>query len=199
KYYDDYLLNGVSPGEQVTVDMTASFDTYLQLVNAATGEVIAYNDDGGSGTNSSLTFTVESSINYLIRSTSYSSGATGVYTVETSRGLMIPSIAPSQSLNGYLGSSTQDNPTRNGKYYNDYLLTGVSPGEQITLNLSADFDTYLQLVNAQTGELITYNDDGGSGRNSRLTFTVESNINYLIRATSYAPAQTGVHTLSVLR
>jgi hypothetical protein len=203
-YRDDFRLTGISAGQSVTVTLTSSgFDTYLQLVNASTGAVIAQDDDGAGGTNSRLTFTVQSGITYLIRVTSYGSGATGSYTLGTSLSGSPTPTPPANGL-GVPGSSTgslattdANNPTRSGAYKDDYPLVGVSAGRsvQITLTSSA-FDAYLQLINASTGSVIAQNDDGAGGTNSRLTFTVQSGITYLVRVTSYYSGATGSYTVS---
>ncbi|MBN3907588.1 MAG: hypothetical protein HWQ35_13820 [Nostoc sp. NMS1] len=197
-YGDDYRLTGIAVGQQIQLKMNAGFDTYLQLVNASTGQVINEDDDSGSGTNSELSFTVESGIDYIIRCSSYDAQSIGNYTLtavptSTSAG----SIGANQSLNGDLSFNDFDNPTRSGSYRDDYSLTGVSAGQQVQINLEADFDTYLQLVNASTGELIDYNDDSnGNTTNSELSFTVQSGTNYIIRVASYYANGTGYYNLS---
>lgn len=105
-------------------------------------------------------------------------------------------ITDNQTINGTLSSADPNNPSRPGRYHDDYLLSGVSAGQTVSVNLTADFDTYLQLVNAATGEVIAFDDDSGSGLNSRLGFTVESGIDYLIRVTSFWTGATGDYTLA---
>ncbi|NJL97995.1 MAG: hypothetical protein HC924_03810 [Synechococcaceae cyanobacterium SM2_3_2] len=207
RYKDDYILTGVSTGRTVTVSMTSSLDTYLQLVNASTGQVIAENDDSSAvgGTNSQVVFTVQSGITYLIRATSYSSGATGSYTLSTSTSAASPTPAPTpagltlsvpQTRTGTLSSSDGNNPTRSGSFAEDYRLTGLTVGRSVRLNLSSSFDTYLQLINASTGAVITFNDDFGTTTNSQITFTPQSGISYIARVTSYNSNTTGSYTLS---
>ncbi len=197
-YGDDYRLTGVAVGQRVRLNMEAYFDTYLQLVNASTGQIISEDDDSGVGTDSEVSFTVQSGIDYIIRCSSYGAQSTGNYTLtavaaSTSAG----SISANQSLNGSLSFNDFNNPTRSGSYRDDYSLTGVSAGQQVRINLnSSAFDTYLQLVNASTGELIDYDDDSGSGTNSELSFTVQSGVNYIIRVASYYASTTGNYTLS---
>ncbi|MDM9385689.1 CARDB domain-containing protein [Chlorogloeopsis sp. ULAP01] len=71
----------------VTLDLSSpSFDTYLQLIDADTGLIIAYDDDSGSGYNSLLRFTPVDGIKYIVRATSYSSGVTGTYTLNAAVG-----------------------------------------------------------------------------------------------------------------
>lgn len=95
-----------------------------------------------------------------------------------------------------LSEEDSNNPTRNGSFSDDYTLTDVTAGELVTLNLnSPDFDTYLQLINADTQELISVDDDSGVGLNSQLTFISQEDTNYIVRVTSYTNA-TGNYTLS---
>jgi len=113
---------------------------------------------------------------------------------------------------GTLDSSDGDNPTRSGRFYDDYLLSGslIRPNQELTFNLNAhvdptdhtrlQFDPYLQLVNGDTGEVIAYNNDSGEEPfyiNSELTFTVEDGIDYILRATSYENNETGSYTIRV--
>lgn len=197
-FSDDYLLTGVLVGQQVQVNLDASFDTYLQLVNADTGAVLNFDDDSGADLNSQLTFSVEAGTDYILRTTSFGVGVTGNYTLTTSVGTSIPGtpISGNQTLTGTLSTTDPINPNRPGTLSDDYLLTGISVGQQIQVNLDAGFDTYLQLVNTDTGEILSFDDDSGAELNSQLTFTVEEGINYGIRATSFGANATGDYTLT---
>ncbi len=97
---------------------------------------------------------------------------------------------------GTLSNTDLNNPTRGGTFADDYILNDLIIGNPVTLDLSAPFDAYLQLINADTGQVITYNDDYGGTLNSQLTFTPSSGINYLVRATSYSSGATGNYTLT---
>ena len=116
-------------------------------------------------------------------------------------------------VRGKLESTDPSNPTRPGCFRDDYLLRGLLPNQEVTVNLNAhvdpadftrlQFDPYLQLVNADSGQVITYNDDSGSGSspfhlNSKLTFTVQEGINYIVRVTSFAQGGTGNYTLRLV-
>jgi len=195
---DDYFLTGVETGQVVTVDLTSStigdrIDPYLQVLNADTGAVIAFNDDGGVGLNSRLSFTVAANTDYVIRATSFGSGDIGPYTLSTS--------TSSFSVNGTLANTDENNPTRSGRFRDDYYLTGVNAGQQVQLNLDSpsginNFDTFVQLVNADTGAVIASNDDGGPGLNSQLTFTAQEGVEYIARVTSFGSGATGDYSLT---
>ena len=101
-----------------------------------------------------------------------------------------------QTIRGQLSRFDGNNPTRNRSYKDDYLLRPSSTQRvQINMNSSA-FDTYLQLIDANSGRVLAYNDDGGSGTNSQLSFTAYANRQYLVRATSYRAGATGSYSLT---
>ncbi len=106
-------------------------------------------------------------------------------------------IASNEILNGILEFEDDLNPNRPGALKDDYLLVDSTPGEVIQLTLVSDeFNAYLQLINSDTGEVITENDYDYDDINSQLYFIPEENVNYLVRVTSYSPAETGNYTLT---
>jgi hypothetical protein len=198
-FRDDYLLTGVTAGQSVQLNLNSTaFDADLQVVNAATGQVVVENDNF-SGTNSQLSFTTQAGVEYIVRATSSVSGATGTYSLTTNNGNLTSAtpITGSQTFSGTLVSSDPANSLRSGTYYDGYLLTNLTAGQGVQVNLnSTAFDTYLQLVNAATGQVLQFDDDSGPGVNSQLAFTVQEGVDYLIRATSYSAGITGNYTLT---
>lgn len=102
-------------------------------------------------------------------------------------------IGLGQTIDGSLSSTDTKNPKRLGSFSDDYTLTGISNWQQVQVNMdSTAIDSYLQLINTSTGEVITYNDGLiKNGKNSQLKFTVIPGINYAIRATSFFENETG--------
>ena len=87
-----------------------------------------------------------------------------------------------------VGELSQDDvvSTHEGdRLWDEYALTDLTSGDQVHVRLNSNaFDTYLKLVNGTTGEVLASNDDG-DGQNSRLTFQVQSGIEYRLHVTSY--------------
>jgi len=87
-YYDAYSFSGTA-GQQVVVSMSSTtFDTFLYLLGPG-GTQIAFDDDGGPGTDSRIppdsgSFTLPSTGTYTIRTSSFSTGVNGSYTVSLS-------------------------------------------------------------------------------------------------------------------
>lgn len=190
--YDGYFLTALPVGKQVRLNMTSTFDNYLQVVNANTGAVIASNDDANSSANAEVNFTVQSGVRYMVRATSFSSNVSGSYSLSTNTGTAITS---SQTLSGALSTTDSKNPTRSGSFRDDYLLNSVAAGQQIQVNMNSTFDNYLQLINASTGQVIAFNDDT-NGNNAQINFTAQTGVSYLLRATSFAANTTGSYSLS---
>lgn len=201
RFRDDYLLTDLIEGEEVQVNLDASFDSLLVLINANNGKTLTYNNNSNRTPNSQLNFTVEAGVNYIIRSTSLTPGATGNYNLTTNFGTPRPAtiIGSNNTITGTLANSDPINPTRTGTLSDDYLLRGVVPGQAVQVNLKASFDTYLQIVNADTGVVLAINDDASGSINSQVGFRVEAGINYLIRATSFSRGATGAYTLTTQR
>lgn len=201
RFRDDYLLTGLTAGEEVQVNLDASFDSFLVLINANNGRTLDYNNNSNGTLNSQLNFTAEAGVNYILRSTSFTSGATGEYSLTTNFGTPIPAtlIGSNKTTTGTLASTDPINPTLAGRFSDDYLLRKIVPGQAVQVNLDATFDTYLQIVNADTGVVLTSNDDASGSYNSQVGFRVEADINYLIRATSFNRGTTGTYTLTTQR
>ena len=80
----------------------------------------------------------------------------------------------------------------------DYQLTDVVVGQSILIQLlSFDFDTYLQLIDANTGEIIAENDEYLSfeASTSGIEFVAAEGVNYIVRASSTSETELGRYEL----
>ncbi len=106
-------------------------------------------------------------------------------------------VVPPAVVKGKLVSNDPANPTRANTFRDDHLLVNVNAGQVVKVNLkSTTFDNYLQLINAKTGAVIAQNNDFNGGKNAQISFTAQQGINYILRATSFAPNATGSYSLS---
>ncbi|MCY3538853.1 MAG: S8 family serine peptidase, partial [bacterium] len=84
---------------------------------------------------------------------------------------------------------------RNAKFYTFSLDSQAS----VRIDLESSVDTYLYLrrgLNQRSGGYLVLNDDGGTGRNSRIARTLAAG-DYTIEATTFASGRTGSFTLTV--
>ncbi|MFB2973750.1 C2 family cysteine protease [Aerosakkonema sp. BLCC-F183] len=202
-YSEEYLLSGLDPGQQVQLDLTADYDAYLQLVDPITGEVIAENDNIGSGNaNSRINFTVEPGTPYMVRVSGDNANAVGAFTLsgQASSTIVGNLAANGGNISDNLTNTDLPDPDEANAFKRDYRLdlTGVNPGQELKIVLnSSSFDTYLELINADTKEFIDSNDDSDDETtNSQLNFVVESGINYAVRVTSWDEQATGNFSLT---
>ncbi len=80
-YHDDIEIY-LFAGQHVQIDMVASWDPYLYLLDDNCTQV-ANDDDSGAGLNALIDFTASTSGVYTIIGTTFSSGVTGSYTLTT--------------------------------------------------------------------------------------------------------------------
>jgi len=80
-YYQEHTFAGRAK-EQIVVELSSEeFDTYL-ILKSPNGEVIAENDDGLSGTNSTIVITLPTTGTYTILANTYGAGVMGSYRLE---------------------------------------------------------------------------------------------------------------------
>lgn len=79
-----YWTFTISAPQRVRIDMTGTFDTYLEL-NDPNGRLIASDDDGGDGLNSRITINLTQAGTYTIVARGYSSRPTGSYQLTLSQ------------------------------------------------------------------------------------------------------------------
>lgn len=100
------------------------------------------------------------------------------------------------AVGNQLDFSDDLNPTRWDTFKDDYRLNSATGGQfRIQMN-SSEFDTYLQIIDFNTGTVLIDNDDSGSSSNSELTITIEAGKDYLVRATSFAAYAIGSYEIA---
>jgi hypothetical protein len=101
----------------------------------------------------------------------------------------------SDTLGGY--GDIYDGTT--GYYYDVYQLDNLAPGYQVSVSVeSGQFDTWVGIYNASSGQYIGTDDDGGAATNSLFSFTPvfgDQNSYYAV-VSSYAPVSTGSYNIS---
>jgi hypothetical protein len=98
------------------------------------------------------------------------------------------------------GSTTNDELTTagscvlpDGSYADFYSFDGTA-GQQVTISMSASYDTFLYLLDPNDSTA-AFDDNSGGGTNSRITFTLTSTGTWFIAANAFTPAVVGAYTL----
>lgn len=204
-YYDDVTFTS-STGAAITVFLTsAAFTPEITILNGETGERIlyasGYPQEGAFAGSAMVTLIPRPGVAYFIRVASLTEADTGAYSLRTQA---TPTIAQGNTRNGSLlgsdGIITPVEPDFLAYIADEYLLTGATAGESRTVTLrSTTFDTFLEIADAATGEVIAANDDilPPSDLDSRVTFTPEAGRSYVLRATTAYEGDTGNYSLQV--
>ena len=157
--------------------------------------MVAENDDDGiMFRDSRLSFTPVSGRTYVFRASTYVAGATGDYRIMVAPGVVVKGGSYSGTLEGRDGK----HPTRPGKFADDLLLVPLSSGN-VTIQLNgAGFDTYMEVLDENTGISLGVNDDCYGGTpNSCLTLNATDHLPLVIRVSSYGAQVTGNYTVTV--
>ena len=201
-YYEDYLLTGALADAPIRIVLEAAFSPYLEVLDSSSLEIVDWFRENYAQDSIALTFIPRADKNYRLRISGDDKNSLGPFNLRTLP-LETPAITGTiPSLNGALTSaldaSDRLNPVRPGCYSEDFLLSNLVPGTPVKVSLVADFDAYLQIINAETQDVVAWDDEGGSGSNALLIFTPLPGITYLARATSYEQGETGPFTLRTL-
>ncbi len=195
-YMDQYDLSGVAAGQIVSIDMVSeAVDPWLELLNRATRRTIDDNDDYGDSLDARLLFTVLPGIQYRVRASSASETQTGGYHVRVH--IVEPLTVPAQLSRSLIVGDNIDPGYTTVYYMDEYLFDKLAPFQSVTVQMnSSQVDSYLYLLDAETGDILKSNDDT-DGTNAEITFVVESGRQYLLRASTSYGAEIGDYTLIV--
>jgi hypothetical protein len=197
--FDAYAFRA-NAGDRLAVLLESDdFDPVVRIGRMIGGSFVksAENDDGaGKGLNSYLVFTAPQAGEYIIQASSVGSGAEGDYRLSLEQGPPAPearSIAIGEEISGRLD---EDSPkSDSGAPADLYRFTGRA-GQRVAISLKADdFDSYLELFDANHTSLAT-DDDSGGELNARLTFVLSEDADYLIEARGFSDA-TGRYDLKL--
>uniref|UniRef100_UPI0020C01AB4 M10 family metallopeptidase C-terminal domain-containing protein n=1 Tax=Stappia sp. WLB 29 TaxID=2925220 RepID=UPI0020C01AB4 len=89
----DWVRVALEAGQTYNIALNAasgsSLDAYLRVHNSS-GTQVAFNDDGGAGTNSALSFTASASGNYYLSAGAWTNSSTGAYTLSIAEAPPLP-------------------------------------------------------------------------------------------------------------
>lgn len=205
--YDLYALDVESGGRYMIAAVSEEFDAVLDvgaLGDEDLAEVTWTDDDGGYGTNPTLTFTAPATGRYGVRVRSFGAGL-GAYTLRVARldtreAPEPVALALGEAVAGELGFT--DGILENGGFFDLYTIEGRE-GELVRVSLDSEaFDPFLSIgtPGGEAGfETITTDDDGGEGTNSMIELVLPRDGEYLIRVESLTGGQTGPYRLEARR
>ena len=198
---DTYRFTGTA-GQRVAIEMKSSdFDAYLTLRRASDGGLVAEDDDGaGSGTDARIGRTLDAAGDYIIEARGFSDEAEGDYTRKLTETAPPPPPTPAvfgQTAEGEISDASPQGD--DGKRYHAYVFTGTKGQRVQAILRSGDFDAYLEIGKAgEAFEALASDDDGlAEGTDSRLTFTLPEDGDYVVRAMPLSAEEKGLYSFEL--
>jgi hypothetical protein len=215
-------------GETLVITLRSDdFDPFLQVLACGSRESdIAFDDDGGGGTDSRIEITLRQDCEYEFRVGALLRSESGTYTLRVESRLppaggnaapgdydavALPvsadsvAQAPTHWRRGTAATGelhpTDRQAVRDSAYFDLFSFRG-SEGETFVIRMtSGAFNTELRVLHRVDGAWteLADDDDGGKGTDSELTLTLPADGEYLVMAKALRPGETGPYTLTLDR
>ncbi len=163
------------------------------------GKQVAVDDDGGSGVNAYLNFVSVTGGAYYAAVSSFNGAGSGRYTVRVADTDVPGNVSTDETLD-QAGDDRIGNIEIAGDR-DDYRVD-LEAGVHYLIELNGNGDNplrdpMLKVLNTDNGEVAS-DDDGGSGRNSRLRFTPEASGSFVLQASGVG-GSIGGYQISIVR
>jgi len=197
---DAYRFQG-REGQRIRIDMSSSdFDTYMQLFDDNRLSLAEDDDGGAEGTDSRVTFTLPSTGAYIVEARAFSED-TGRYALTISE--IEPEKAPEALA---FGATVQgeiaevDSTDGEDRGFDAYVFTGRDGQRVQAIMRSGDFDTFVQIGRPGAEfEALASDDDGlGEGTDSRLSYTLPEDGDYVLRALPFVAKGKGLYSIELI-
>jgi hypothetical protein len=184
---EDFFLLLPDADGRLVAETTGSIDTYMHLYNADTKELLAEDDDGGSGYNARIRYNVRAGSRYIAKVRALD-GETGNYGFRAYLQILVqitpdeyePDDEPSSAKSIEIGTP-QQHTFHTGNDV-DWVKFQVTRSGRYTIRargvISNRLDTYIELYNAGLN-LIAEDDDGGESYDARLSLRLDNGLYYL--------------------
>jgi len=189
-------LNGTETADD-TLD-----DPWLGLFDAE-GNFIDGNDDGGPGLNSALEFTAGRSGSFFFAAEAFAGRDTGSFTLELDRLGASDDFAGDPTTQGRIDVGESVTGTIETARDQDWFRFDFAPGQVLGIDLegqatgAGDLRDPVLSIRDPGGNVLLFNDDGGTGLNSRLEIETTGTGTVFLSARAFSPSDTGSFTLSV--
>ena len=199
--YAQYYTFTLTEATTVAIDLTSSQDSFLYLLagNGENGSILASDDDGGQGRNSKIIKNLEAGT-YTLEATTFANAKTGSFIIQLGHkeAVSTNSISLNETKSGQWVSTTTSTHRNYSRAYAQYYTFTLTETKNVVIDLESSVDTFIYLLNGNGigGSIITRNDDGGAGTNSRIQRRLNAGT-YTIEATTFGSFRTGTFNVSL--
>ena len=179
-----YSVRAASNGFLI-IETTGDTDTYLEAYDAQRN-LIMENDDGGEGTNARIEMFAAAGRTYLFKLRGFGGHTTGPYRIWASA----EPIPAATELR--LGTERQVNLSAGARHW--YSVRTTAAGYVVVETSGNEIDTFMQAFDSQYN-LLTEDDDSGSGTNARIELLVQPNQTYFFVVRGYSNTEAGPYSI----
>lgn len=209
RYDSDWIRVSLTGGQSYTFDLLGLpsnvgtlGDPTLTLRDSA-GNVLSYNDDGGTGLESRIDFTATTTGTYFLEAKAYST-QTGSYVLRGSTsGAVTTEIPGDTSTTATISAGQTLAGTLDFARDTDWYRVSLTGGTTYQIDLKGApsgagtiADPLVRVFNS-SGVQVDSNDDGGTGLESLLQYTPSTTGTYYISAGSFRTSDLGTYSLSL--
>jgi len=181
-YDSDWFGISLTAGTQYTINLegaetsAGTLNDPLLGIYDSVGSFLSSDDDSGTGLNSSLVFTPQSTDTYYIAANAYSDGTGSYQLTVAGNGTSTSSLQPGTFINDSLDGSSDS----------DTFQVELVAGTQYQMNVfgaPSGYGTMLDpfiTVQSDSGSFFTADDDSGNGYEAYLTFTATESGSHVV-------------------
>ncbi|MFW6254558.1 MAG: PPC domain-containing protein [Chitinivibrionales bacterium] len=188
----DWYSFEAEEGITYTITTTGYVDTYLRLYNPD-DEMIASNDDGDADNNAFISWTCNESGTYTFSVRGYNDSEQGPYVIYLGEEASIDLEQPSDPTVLSANSSSSGHLVVGGAVW--YEIE-AQEGNTYSIYTTSSMDTYLRLYDS-SGDMITYNDDGGTNGNAHIDWNCFETGTYYVSVREYGDNSGGEYEISM--
>lgn len=194
----DWFLFEASAGVQVTLATTLGTlaDSTLTLYAADGVTELAFDDDGGPGLASLLTYTTLNQGTFYVKVAEYGNNDPGTYTLTLSNP---DDYGNGPASAGFISSNSILSGNLEVGGDTDWFYFFGAAGTQLTLETSllTQGDSILRLYDSDGVTELAFDDDGGVGLASRIDFTLPHDGVFYVEESDFGTPNPGTYTLSL--
>jgi hypothetical protein len=191
---EDFFLLVPERDGRLTAETTGSIDTYMYLYNYDNEEELSSNDDGGQGSNARISYNVRAGMRYIAKVRGYSSSTSGSYGFRAYIIIREGASSWDNPVSFEIGNG-EDNVSVLQRTLNtgdeDYFLLVPNRDGRLTIETTGRTDTYIELFDAGSRDLLGENDDGGQSNNARIRYNVTAGNRYIAMVRGYSGSVSG--------
>lgn len=127
----------------------------------------------------------------VIRIRAEAENTTGSFSLQAER---IQSVAVGGGVADEISTSDRESYIRGSGYFSDdYAITGYTPGDTLLVYVAGFFDSYLYIIDAETNQVVAFDDDSGGSGQPAIFLTTEPDVRYVAHVTSWASGIGGIY------